>query len=103
DVLADPNIGLIKQVQERYVTAYVDQVLKGFARLAVGVSIDLRTKARDSAAGFDAPAAPAKLASSKPTAFLPYCSFAQAVAAVHPDTLRLDELPASLNVQIPFD
>jgi ABC-type molybdate transport system substrate-binding protein len=103
DVLADPNIGLIKQVQERFVTAYVDQVLKGFARLAVGVSIDLRTKARDSAAGFNAPAAAAALASSKPTAFLTYCSFAQAVAAVHPDSLRLDELPASLNVQIPFD
>ena len=103
DVLADPNIGLIKQVQERFVTAYVDQVLKGFARLAVGVSIDLRTKARDSAAGFDAPAAAATLASSKPTAFLTYCSFAKSVAAVHPDSLRLDELPASLNVQIPFD
>jgi hypothetical protein len=102
NVLIDPKVGLIKQVQERYVTAYVDQVLKGFARLAPGISIDLRTKARDSAPGFDAPAAAATLASAN-AAFLTYCSFAKAVAAVHPDSLRLDELPASYNVQIPFD
>jgi hypothetical protein len=102
DVLADPKLGLIKQVQERFVTAYVDQVLKGFARLAPGMSIDLRSKARDSSPVFDAPAAAATLASSK-SAFLTYCSFAKAVAAVHPGSLRLDELPASLNVQIPFD
>jgi ABC-type molybdate transport system substrate-binding protein len=102
DVLADPNIGLIKQVQERFVTAYVDQVLKGFARIAPGISIDVRSKARDSAPGFDAPAAAATLASSN-AAFLTYCSFAKAVAAVHPGNLRLDELPASYNVQIPFD
>jgi ABC-type molybdate transport system substrate-binding protein len=102
DVLIDPKVGLIKQVQERFVTAYVDQVLKGFARIAPGMSVDLRTKARDSAPGFDAPAAAATLAKSN-AAFLTYCSFATAVAAVHPGTLRLDELPASYNVQIPFD
>jgi ABC-type molybdate transport system substrate-binding protein len=102
DVLSDPNIGLIKQVQERYVTAYVDQVLKGFARLGVGMSIDLRVKARDSAPGFDAAAGAATLASSQ-AAFLTYCSFATAIAAVHPNTLHTDLLPASLNVQIPFD
>jgi|GEM_PF-3098038 ABC-type molybdate transport system substrate-binding protein len=102
DVLADPALGLIKQVQERYVTAYADQVIKGFARLAPGMSIDLRSKARDSAPGFDAPAAAATLASSH-AAFLTYCSFAKAVAAVPPEGVRLDELPASLNVQIPFD
>ncbi len=102
DVLTDPNIGLIKQVQERYVTAYVDQVLKGFARLAPGMSIDLRSKAHDSAADFDAAATAATLASGK-AAFLTYCSFATAIAAVAPGTLRLDLLPASLNVQIPLD
>jgi ABC-type molybdate transport system substrate-binding protein len=102
DILADPQLGLIKQVQERYVTAYADQLLKSFARLGMGVSIDLRTKARDSAPGFDARGAAAMLASSN-AAFLTYCSFAQAVAAVHPGSLRMDLLPASLNVQIPFD
>ena len=102
DVLGDPRIGLVKQVQERYVTAYVDQVLKGFARLAPGMSIDLRSKARDSAAGFDAAPMAATLAAGK-AAFLTYCSFATAIAAVQPGVLRLDLLPASLNVQIPLD
>jgi hypothetical protein len=101
-VLADPAVGLIRQVQERFVTAYPDQVLKGLNRVQPGFGITVRLKARDSAPGFDANAAAASLAPAK-AALLTYCSFATAIAAPHPDAVHVDELPASLNVQIPFD
>ena len=101
-ILADPAVGLIKQLQERFVTAYPDQVLKGLNRVQPGLGITVRLKAHDGAPGFDAAAASTSLAAGK-AALLTYCSFATAIAAAHPDAVHVDELPASLNVQIPFD